>query len=184
MAAPGPHFNNITVTWKGPATWMGTVRTHITTQQWGADRRPPCPQTLPQLPAWASCPTAHLPAPPHALSPDLAPRCLQSPGGKRAGHTGTGVRCSAWAPSAPWAAVGKEELSLEAHTHQLCWGSQPGDHTAGWCTFSWVDEFVGPVATSTMMLLPLCIRQACQPGFGRGTGSWEGKAGLPWSGRG
>lgn len=57
-------------------------------------------------------------------SPHLAPRCLQSPEGRRAGHTGREARCSAWAPSAPWAAVGRAGLSLDAHIHQLL-GPQP-----------------------------------------------------------
>ena len=47
-------------------------------------------------------------------------------------------------------------------------GPQPTAPVAGWPTFSWVDEFEGPVATSTMMLLPLCTRKAVSQGAGGG----------------
>lgn len=78
-----------------------------------------CSQTPPELQAWALCPTVHLLAPPHVLSPHLAPRCLQSPGGRRVGHTGKVVRCSAWAPSAPWAAGEKAGLMLGSNGQHL-----------------------------------------------------------------
>lgn len=63
-------------------------------------------------------------------------------------------------------------------------GPQPTVPVAGWPTFSWVDEFEGPVATSTMMLLPLCTRQVVSQGAGGGQAAGRGRGDLPWSGRG
>lgn len=132
----------------------------------------PCTVVVPRSPPLTRSPR----------SPHLAPRCLQSPEGRRAGHTGREARCSAWAPSAPWAAVGRAGLSLDARIHQPA-GAAAQAHVVGRHTFSRVDEFEGPVATSTMMLLPLCTRQVVSQGRG-GAGSWGGRGDLPWSGRG
>lgn len=41
----------------------------------------------------------------------LGPGCPQSPGGRRAGHTGPVVKHSVWAPSGPWGAGEKEATS-------------------------------------------------------------------------
>lgn len=42
-----------------------------------------------------------------------------------AGHTGRVVRCSAWAPSAPWAAAGRAGFSLDGRAHQPRWDHSP-----------------------------------------------------------
>lgn len=84
-----------------------------------------------------------------AQPPYLGPGCPRIQGGRRAGHTGPVARCSAWAPSGPWAAAGRRQhLQTQRATTPL--GPPGPGHT-----FSCVAESVGPVATSTMMLFPL-----------------------------
>lgn len=175
---------------EGPATQMVTVSMYITytvapgrcgqTTMHHLGGRPSCPR--PFLHSLHGCrapqPTSHPPPTQPAPGTKMSPKPRREKGRS---HRERGEVFSL----GTFSTMGScgESRAQPGRAHPPAAGATAQAHVVGRHTFSWVDEFEGPVATSTMMLLPLCTRQVVSQGRG-GAGSWEGRGDLPWSGRG